>query len=163
VARDPYTRVASNYHNKINRYAKRFDLCAYLCSYLGQALGGTTAWRSRGDRIRRMRAGISFDRFVRGLQRHGVAWDEHFRLQTQVLRVEDVSYHKIVRMEHLAAGLREVFACAGVGVAGETAIARLAWLNRSDTAKAPDLWTPAARAIVADIYRRDFETLGYPT
>jgi len=163
VVRDPYARVVSNYHNKLNRYAKRFDLGAYLCGYIGQALCGPAAWKDRHDRTRRMQGRISFDRFVRGLQRHGVGWDPHFTLQTEVLRVEAIHYHHIVKMERLTAALREMFAQAGLGAAGEAAVARLAWLNQSGAAKAPDLWTPATRSIVADIYRRDFEALGYPT
>jgi hypothetical protein len=65
-------------------------------------------------------------------------------------------------MEHLTDGLGEMFAHAGVGEAGKAAVTRLAWLNRSGGGKAQNLWTPATRSIVADLYRCDFEALGYP-
>jgi hypothetical protein len=161
VVRDPYARVVSNYHNKLNRYAKRFAPGVYLSSYVCQALHGRAPWKDNSQRNGYMRARIPFDQFVRGLQRRGIGWDPYFRLQTEVLRVDKVRYHYLVKMEHLAAGLGEVFAQAGAGPAGEDVIARLGWLNRSSAAETPDLWTPATRAIVADLYRADFEALGY--
>jgi len=162
VVRDPYARVASNYHNKLNRYAKRFALGAYLRGYVGQVLNGRAVWKGGYDRTRRMQARIPFERFVRGLQRHGIGWDPHFVPQTKVLYVGDVRYHYLVKMECLTDALGEMFAQAGVGEAGKAAVARLAWLNRSGGGKAQNLWTPATRSIVADLYRCDFEALGYP-
>lgn len=163
VVRDPYARVASNYHNKLNRYAKRFALGAYLRGYAGQVLSGRAVWRGGHDRTRHMQTRIPFERFVRGLQRHGIGWDPHFIPQTEVLHIEDIRYHHLVKMERLTAGLREMLAQAKTGEAGEAAVARIAWLNPSGGGRAQNLWTPDTRAIVADLYRRDFETLGYPT
>lgn len=161
VVRNPYARVASNYHNKINRFARRFQPGLYFWTCASHALRGPVAWRDDGARLRRIQASIPFERFVHGLREHGVDWDPHFRLQSKLLQLHRLHYHQLVKMEDLAGGLREVFVQAGAAEAGETAIAGLGWLNRSGATTAAELWTPATRAVAADVYRPDFAALGY--
>jgi hypothetical protein len=81
-------------------------------------------------------------------------------LQTQYLRVDQIHYHHLVKMEQLVDGLRAVLVHAGNRETGDAPIARLGWLNRS-AADAHDPWTSSTREIVATTYRRDFELLGY--
>ena len=161
VVRDPYGRVVSNYCNKLNRYAKRFERRVYLQGYLDQLFGGRTRGTSVEDRLRRIQARIPFERFVDGLRRHGVSWDIHVDLQTQYLRVDQIHYHHLVKMEQLVDGLRAVLVHAGNRETGDAAIARLGWLNRSAAADAHDPWTSSTREIAAATYRSDFELLGY--
>jgi hypothetical protein len=163
VVREPYGRVTSNYFNKLNRYARRFEPQVYFATYLRQLLAGRAVWRQghEEDRAARMRTRISFPRFVTGLRDHGIDWDDHVTLQTDLLRGDLVPYHRLIRMENLREGLRDVFSHAGV-----TASAALEGLKRLNPSSAGpvvdgDLWTPECREIVADLYCRDFEKLGY--
>ena len=161
VVREPYGRVTSNYFNKLNRYAKQFEPQVYFATYLRQLLAGRAVWRQghEEDRAARMRTRISFSRFVTGLRNHGIDWDDHVTLQTDLLRGDLVPYHRLIRMENLAAGLREVVAEAGATAALEG----LKRLNQSSASSAVDRiqWTPECRRIVADLYRSDFDELGY--
>ncbi|MGB8854836.1 MAG: sulfotransferase family 2 domain-containing protein [Pirellulales bacterium] len=165
VVREPYARLKSNYFNKLNRYARRFEPMVYLRAYARQMLAGRAIWRTgyEGGRAACMQARIPFPRFVSGLQEYGITWDCHFTAQTDLLRTDVIPYHRLVRMEHLADGLREVVADAGATAAAAPALETLKRLNRSGagTTNDADVWTPATRQTAADLYRRDFETLGY--
>ena len=161
VVRDPYSRVVSNYFNKLNRYARRFEPRVYLQGYLDQLLSGPAAWKSVEARLSRIQSRISFERFVQGLRRYGVGWDIHVDLQTRFLRVDQIHYDHLVKMESLTDGLKAVLEQAENRDAGGAVIARLGWLNRSTAAEAHDPWTSSTRDIVAATYRRDFEWLGY--
>ena len=165
VVREPYARLKSNYFNKLNRYARRFEPMVYLLAYARQVLDGRAIWRtgSEGDRAACMQARIPFPRFVSGLREHGIAWDCHYTAQVDLLRTDVIPYHRLVRMEHLADGLRQVVADAGAAGAAAPALEALKRLNRSaaGTANDADVWTPATRRIAADLYHCDFEALGY--
>jgi len=163
VVRDPYGRVLSNYQNKLNRYARRFEPGAYALAYAGQVL---KPWAfghrdHQAERIQQMQARIPFPRFVEALARHGIDWDSHFRLQARLLHMSDIPYHGLVRMEELADGLRDVLLAAGTLDRAQQAIASLGRLNRSRGDAGPTIWNDATREIVAGLYRRDFDTLGY--
>jgi hypothetical protein len=165
VIREPYGRLKSNYFNKLNRYARRFEPLVYLRAYLRVAAAGRAFWRPghEADRAASMQARISFPRFVAGLERHGIAWDVHFATQADLLRTDVIPYRRLVRMEELADGLRAVVADAGATAAAAPALESLRRLNRSSAGSAADreLWTDATRRMAADLYRRDFATLGY--
>lgn len=165
VVREPYARLKSNYFNKLNRYARQCEPMVYLLAYVRQALAGRAVWRPgyEEDRAACMQARIPFPRFVSGLREHGIGWDKHFAAQSELLRTDVIPYHRLVRMEQLADGLRDVAAAAGAAAAAAPALDALKRLNRSSAASADDadIWTSATRQIVADLYRRDFETLGY--
>ncbi|MFM8292580.1 MAG: sulfotransferase family 2 domain-containing protein [Planctomycetia bacterium] len=165
VIREPYGRLKSNYFNKLNRYARRCEPTVYLRAYLRLAAAGRAFWR-QGHEARRtasMQARISFPQFVAGLQRYGIDWDWHYAAQADLLRTDVIPYHRLVRMEELAAGLREVVADAGAASAAAPALEALPRLNRSSAGAAADadLWTDATRRIAAGLYHRDFATLGY--
>lgn len=165
VVREPYGRLKSNYFNKLNRYARKFEPAVYLIAYGRQLLAGRAIWRAghEADRAARLQESIPFPRFVSGLEHHGIAWDPHFAPQAELLRTDVIPYRHLVRLEHLRAGLRDVFDEAGAGAAARPGLDALKQLNRSSagTAPDPDIWTADVRRIVADLYRRDFETLDY--
>lgn len=161
VVRDPYDRVVSNYRNKLNQYARRFEPRVYMGSYVAQAFSGPACWASQAHRIGWMGRRIPFPRFVESLRRHGTGWDTHVKPQVVHLRPDQVGYDRIVHMEALAAGLLEVFAASAGRAAAEAAVARLGRLNASAAEGRADPWTPALRRIAADAYRGDFERLGY--
>jgi hypothetical protein len=163
VVRDPYGRVLSNYQNKLNRYARRFEPGAYALAYAGEALQPWALVRHdhQERRIQRMQARIPFSRFVEALARHGIDWDHHYILQSRLLHMGDIPYHSLVRMEQLADGLRDVLIAAGTLGRAQDVVASLGRLNRSRGDAGPTIWTDTTREIVADLYRRDFEALGY--
>lgn len=165
VVREPYARLKSNYFNKLNRYARKFETPVYLLAYVRQLLRGQSLFRvgHEADRGACMQACIPFPRFVAGLERHGVAWDSHFASQVDLLRMDIIPYRHLVRMEHLAAGLRDVVDDVGAARAALPTLDSLKRLNQSRAAAVadPDVWTAESRRIAADLYRRDFETLGY--
>lgn len=161
VVRDPYDRVVSNYLNKLNRYARRFASRAYAWGYLAPLVHGRLAWPDQSERARWLRRLISFDDFVEGLAQHGTGWDSHVQPQTAHLHADLVRYHRLIKMERLAAGLGGLLADVAGPDRARAAIARLGCHNRSERAETADPWTPATRAIVADAYRGDFEPLGY--
>ena len=165
VVREPYARLKSNYFNKLNRYARRFEPMVYLLAYARQALAGRAVWRPgyEEDRAAWMQARIAFPRFVAGLRQHGIDWDCHFAPQADLLRTDVIPYHRLVRMEQLSEGLREVVVDAGAATAAAPALEALKQLNRSSAARADDgdVWSPSSRRIAADLYRGDFAALGY--
>ena len=165
VVREPYGRVKSNYFNKLNRYARRFEPRVYVAAYLQQLLAGRALWRpgNEQNRAKHLRKHISFPRFVDALRRHGIDWDIHFALQTDLLRGDVVPYHRLIRMESLLEGLRDVVELVDATAEAKPALENLKRLNSSSGSPAAEgeLWTPECRRIVADLYRRDFDELGY--
>jgi len=159
--RNPYDRVVSNYNNKLNRYAAEFVRNAYLVAKLKQIARGPRAWQSHlvcVDYLKRM---ISFDAYVRGLDEHGIDFDQHFRQQSRILRLANVGYDFIGKVEDFAKDIRTVAEAAkGGGGLDDGALPRE---NASRQDKRPDeFFTPELRDIVHRLYRPDFEVFGYP-
>jgi hypothetical protein len=161
VVREPFSRVESNYHNKLNRFARRFHPLTYLRSYAGPLNDDSPDRRWQDVRIRRMQRTIGFDQFVLGLERHGIDWDLHYRPQSRMLRLERLRFDHLIRMERLADGLRDMFASQGAPADASSEVERLSRLNPSRAGDGKMAWTPRLRAIVEELYREDFEALGY--
>jgi hypothetical protein len=161
VVREPFSRVESNYHNKLNRFARRFHPLTYLRSYAGPLTGDSSDRRWQDVRIRRMQQTIGFEQFVLGLARHGIDWDMHYRPQSRILRLERLRFDHLIRMERLADGLRDLFANQGADAAVRSEVEKLSRLNPSRAGDGKMAWTPRLRAIVEELYREDFEALGY--
>jgi hypothetical protein len=159
VVRDPFSRVESNYHNKLNRYARRFHPLVYGLAYATPVRPGTSAEAWQAARIRTMQAIIPFERFVHGLARHGVDWDPHFAPQTHVLELDRVRFDRLIAMERLAEGLESLFRSIGRLGAVRPALESLGRHNASRSAESRTQWTPDLREIVADLYHDDFSRL----
>lgn len=159
VVRDPFSRVESNYHNKLNRYARRFHPLVYGLAYATPVRPGTSAEAWQAARIRTMQAVIPFERFVHGLARHGVDWDPHFAPQTHVLELDRVRFDRLIAMERLAEGLESLFRSIGRLGAVRPALESLGRHNASRSAESRTQWTPDLREIVADLYHDDFSRL----
>lgn len=162
VVRDPFSRVESNYHNKLNRYARRFHRFAYFVAYATPVRPGTSVEAWQAARIRTMQALISFERFVHGLARHGVDWDPHFAPQVDVLELDRVRFDRLIDMERLAEGLESLFRGIGRLASARPALEGLRRYNASRSADARSLWTPQLRDIVTELYRVDFAGLASP-
>lgn len=157
VVRNPYGRCLSGYGQQIRRYAKRFRRLDFARAKLRQMLtprrpeDAANPHRVVTETLQRT---IPFAAFVDGLRRHGTAFDKHFDLQSNVIRIGRVPYDSVVHMERLADGLRGVF----------TAPADLASIpacNVTSSGAAPDRIAPDLRRTIHDLYAPDFDTFGY--
>lgn len=161
VVREPFSRVESNYHNKLNRFARRFHPLTYLRSYAGRLNDDRSDRRWQDVRIHRMQRTIGFEQFVDGLERHGIDWDPHYRPQSRMLRLDRLRFDHLIRMEWLADGLRGLFASLGAPADVRSEVEKLSRLNPSRAGDGTTAWTPRLQAIVEALYRDDFEALGY--
>lgn len=159
VIRDPFARVESNYHNKLNRYARRLHPLAYVVSYATPVRLGTSVEAWQAARIRTMQSLIPFEQFVRGLTRHGIDWDPHFAPQVRVLELDRVRFDRLIDMERLAEGLESLFRSIGRLAAVRRPLENLCRYNASRSPESRPRWTPQLRDLVADLYREDFARL----
>lgn len=159
VVRNPFSRVESNYHNKLNRYAKRYHPVSYLLSYTTPVRPGISVEAWQAARIRRLQTAISFEQFVHGLARNGIDWDLHFQPQCSVLELDRVPYDHLIDMANLADGLSAMLRNTNRQAVVRAAIEGMRRFNASRPVDAHDVWTPGMRAIVEELYREDFEAL----
>jgi len=162
VIRDPFSRVESNYHNKLNRFARRFHPLAYAVGYATPVWPGTSAAAWQAARIRTMQAFIPFEGFVRGLARRGIDWDPHFAPQVKVLELDQVRFDRLIDMERLAEGLESLFRSIGRLPSVRPALEGMRRYNASRSAESRSHWTPHLRELLADLYREDFARLAMP-
>lgn len=160
VIRDPFDRTLSNYHNKLNRFARRFAPAVYFSGYLGPIFAGRSPVVFE-QRIRWMQRAISFDRFVEVIAEQGVEWDIHFDLQVRLLGCDRISYDRLIPLESLAVGLQALFTGRGCLAAITPSIRDLGRLNASGRRASDEAWTTRTRSLVADAYDADFQRLGY--
>ena len=162
VVRDPYGRLLSNYYNKINRFSARFRCDLYLRFKLLQALKGPAAWRDVRLVMPFLRKHVSYHDFVGTLGREGVDWDIHYRRQSRLLRLDRIGYTQLLRMENLQDELPAFLRQAGLSQAAVSALGEIRTLNRSGAEDGRGLPEELAeRPRVYDLYRDDFERLGY--
>jgi hypothetical protein len=162
VVRDPYGRLLSNYHNKINRFCAEFRKDLYLRYKLVQVLRGPKAWRDVRRAMPYLHSHVTYREFVETLQRHGVDWDRHFQKQSDILHLDEIKYARLIRLESFQRELTELLRAAGVPDAKLGEISHAGRLNVSHqeaTAGTPE--EVAARAAVQELYKDDFARLGY--
>ncbi|MGN6469327.1 MAG: sulfotransferase family 2 domain-containing protein [Rhizobiaceae bacterium] len=162
VVRDPYGRLLSNYHNKINRFCAEFRKDLYLRYKMVQVLQGPASWRDVRRVMPYLHSHVTYREFVETLQRHGVDWDRHFKKQSDILQLGEIEYTRLIRLESFQDELTELLRAAGVSEArlGKTGHAG----RRNVSRRAALAGTPedvAARAAVHQLYRDDFTRLGY--
>lgn len=160
VIRDPFDRTVSNYHNKLNRFARRFAPALYAASYVGPVLCGPSLATSAA-RIRWLQRHVPFDAFVERLGAEGVCWDVHFRPQVQLLALDELRYDRLIPMEALTGGLGELLAGRAEPGRVREALGHLGRWNSSAGRRGGDPWTPRTRGIVGAIYAADLGQLGY--
>lgn len=160
VIRDPFDRTVSNYHNKLNRFARRFTPALYAASYIAPAVSRLRAVTSI-ERIQWMQQHVPFDDFVERLGVEGVSWDVHFRPQVQLLALDELRYDRLIPMEELLPRLRQLLADCGVGERVHGALGHLGRWNASAAVRKADPWTARTRAVVGSIYAADVDRLGY--
>jgi hypothetical protein len=160
VVRDPFARAVSNYHNKLNRFARRFSTRTYYGAYFGPLLAGRSPLEPP-ERIRWMQRSISFDRFIGVLGARGIDWDIHFDLQVRLLGEGAIRYDRLIPMESLSTGLKTLLADRDLARSGVRLSESPGRLNASQDRGPAGLWSNATRDTVASLYAADFERLGY--
>lgn len=108
----------------------------------------------RHARINEM-PGIDLPEFLRVCQAACQAGIDPFYGRRQVDFLNNLQSPHIVRLDDLAAGLRQFF--------GGADIPQIPWLNTTDEGHGLTNYTPELLDLVAQIYRDDFVFLGYPS
>lgn len=132
IVRNPYTRVLSAFFNK-------FEKEAYRQRYGGFELSAA-----------------GFSRFVHWLRDGALTEDPHWDLQVKLLFMPLNAFDTVIRFEDYAEQLNRFLDSQGV-VGSRVPQAR----PRGD-ARLAACYTPDVARIVAGLYERDFEALGYP-
>ncbi|MCB1381739.1 MAG: sulfotransferase family 2 domain-containing protein [Notoacmeibacter sp.] len=160
IVREPVARAASNYRNKLNRFASRFARPAYWAGKLAAYALPFGMRRQLAAQNGVMRMMISPDGLVTGLRQHGVLWDRHFWPQAQVLALDRLTYAALLHLEHLEDELRAFLVSRGVE--GQT-LEQVFPLPRHNVSS--DLeetrFSQASLAALAMLYAADFDALGY--
>lgn len=157
VVRNPYARCLSGYGQQVRRYAKRFRKLAFARAKVRKWLSPRLPTdEAEPHRVvtETLQHTISFEGFVAGLVRHGISFDKHFDLQSNVIRLERVPYDSVIRMERLTEGLRDVFT-------GANDLTRIPTLNVTRSGQAIDMCKPEIRASIHALYEADFRHFGY--
>jgi hypothetical protein len=161
VVRDPYDRLLSNYHNKINRFCAEFRKDLYLRYKMVQVFQGPASWRDVRRAMPYLHSHVTYREFVETLQRHGVDWDRHFKKQSDILCLDKVVYARLVRLESFDQELTDLLRDAGVPAAKLAQIDKAARLNASGPTAAESSEEIAQRPAVHELYKDDFRRLDY--
>lgn len=133
IVRNPYTRVLSAFFNKFEKEAYRRQFGDFELSAAG------------------------FHRFVYWLRDGALVEDPHWDLQVKLLFMPLAAFDTVIRFEDYAEQLRRFLGERGVPSAS---VPRAN--PRGDTQLAA-CYTPEVARIVAGLYERDFDELGYPS
>jgi len=170
VIRDPYSRILSNYHNKLNRFASRFDRRAYYSGKALQLLKGPMGWGDANCASQSMQRFISFEQFVHRLRDVGVEFDTHYRPQYQFLHPSVDRFDQLIPLERLDEGLASLREqCFGSDSTSDSpttsptkACRKPPTANASSSgASAEEMMTPKAKNIIRTLYEKDFQYLRY--
>lgn len=161
--RDPHSRTISNYNDKLNRYAERFEKRMYSEAKLAQFLGGPRAWQSHLYVVSYLKKRISFESYLHGLKLHGVNFDEHFRLQKLILKPQVIDYDYVGKVETFEEDIRIVLNAIGIRDPAVIDSARHTQENPSDPTRSSEVsLTPDARKQIGRLYKPDFKAFDYP-
>ena len=133
--RSPVSRTVSNYRNKLNRYAKRFEYRAYLCGKLLQLAKGPRSWADANSASECIAKFISFPQFVDGLTTHGVGFDSHYRTFSKILQMDRIQYDAVLQLESMEEDivmLQKKMAASGVDTQQFPKLGQLNSTSRSE-------------------------------
>lgn len=159
ASREPMARLISAYHNKLHRYARRYDRVSYLRAQIARLAAGSQALGDSRYTALLLGRHLSFADLVAGLECHGVGVDKHFDLQTRLLCFCSIRYHRLLRQEHLEADLRTLCAEISQPYPFPDGLPRLnasSLPGKADIRPSPELVTR-----IHDLYAEDFDKLGY--
>jgi hypothetical protein len=140
VIRNPYSRVLSAFLEKFRLEQYREEHGAFPLTREG------------------------FGEFVVWLANGGLAKDKHWNLQSDQMFLPLNKYNFVIEFDNFAAGMKELFDRTGLNPPED----RLDRLYPSDvnkltgaSSRIEDFYTDETASLVAKIYKRDFEALGY--
>ncbi|MGB3418418.1 MAG: sulfotransferase family 2 domain-containing protein [Mesorhizobium sp.] len=159
VVRHPYARALSIYNYDLRKYAKWHAKGPYLAGSVSKFL----ALASGGDRKRAQRNAIrrriSFADFMHGLRSSGTGFDVHFVPQADLIFLDRVRYDHVLRLETLSEELPTLLTRLGVSQDKLDEILPIPRANPSHPSGA--VHDERTRALVYEIYEKDFTGLGY--
>lgn len=157
--RNPYSRLYSNYSNKLNRYARKFEPAIYLRAKLAKLLAMMTGRDPEAAQNRVLRSNIPFDGFLAGLKEHGVGWDLHYMPQADFIDGAVFPDTHLISMENMADELEAFIR----GVCAEPALLdEIFPLERHNASGANSTGlTGPQKDVIAGLYHHDFERFGY--
>lgn len=162
TVRNPYDRAVSNWHSKLNRYAKKYDFMTYIIGKICQLLEGPSAWPHIERANIHMQKRIPFHSMILGLARNGVEFDNHFEQQSRLLMLDRIKYENMIRLETMEADLLQALAKSGVSADLLAKLAKFPHLNRTHqkSIQSP-LLDAEIIALIDKIYTDDKRLLGY--
>jgi hypothetical protein len=161
AVRDPYGRLLSNYHNKINRFCANFRKDLYLRYKAVQLIRGPVNWRDARLAMPYLHSHVTYREFVETLQLRGIDWDRHFRLQSDILCLDRIAYARLVRLEMFEQEMTDLLDEAGVPATKLAEIRKAGRLNASDGMAPEASEEIAERPAVRELYGKDFKRLAY--
>ncbi|MBS3647874.1 sulfotransferase family 2 domain-containing protein [Pseudaminobacter sp. 19-2017] len=161
VVRDPHERIVSNYADKLNRFCRRFRRPIYVRAKLVQFVRGPKAWKDSNSVDDFYQSHVAFSEFLESLMKHGIDWDPHYRLQISFVQQGKVQYDAVLRLENLRDSLVDFLETRGMPQQVVDCARTMRKLN-SGRRSGPDVYSLTERPKVAQLYRPDFEALGYP-
>jgi hypothetical protein len=164
VSRNPYARIASAYRDKVNRLVKKKMPMIYVQSIIRQILEGPGSWAGNKPAIRYMREAVSFEDFLCRLVSAGLGVDDHYQLQAFIMRPDLLSAAQFFRLENLCETLVPAIAdhLSRRGYGGGFSLEAIPIQNSTgDSCDYRKMYNDALMAVVADLYRADFESFRY--
>lgn len=162
VIREPGARIHSAYFNKLNRYTKAHRKGVFLLGLLKQLVSGPQGWKSVEVGNRFAHRFISFEEFLAELERLGPAIDPHFDLQTRLLDFDNLSYHRLLRLDEMQAEMVPMLRDIGVAADLLARIETMPRANRRVARAEPQAWqSPENLAAIRRLYAEDFAKLGF--
>lgn len=161
VVRDPYERCVSGYEKQIWRFAKKYERKSARRAKLYRSFVNLLPMKRDKKYhlgMARIKELVPFEMFLDGLVAHGPSFDPHFAPQSDIIHFSNIKFDRIIKLEELDQGLRDVFSM-GKGGTAEGAIPRL---NSSSSVKTyHTALSDALKEKIYALYQRDFENLGY--
>lgn len=161
VVRDPARRLMSAYRDLPNRYARVGDRKAYRRAKLKHILSGPAHWGRNSVMKAELHRLISPDEFVRGLRQVGVDIDSHYMLQSDTIMPRHARYDLIMRVENLDEGYRKLADHLGRPMHDMPPLGTLGNTDKKLKQPRPS-FSAGSLALIAEMYREDYEALGYP-
>ena len=161
IVRNPYARLLSAYHNKIDRFAVKImpERCADIADKIASAREQYVDFPLLRRKLHKR---ISLDDMIEGLLENGTRFDAHFETQSRHLHPNRVTYDHVFKLETFDQDILEYLAKIDVPADVIARISKIPRRNRSRT-----IWftkpkmNEAQRQRVFDIYRDDFSIFSY--
>lgn len=161
IVRNPYDRLLSAYHNKIDRFATK--VMPQAVADLADELAAARLNYFDIPHLRRtLQRRISLDDMIGGLESNGTRFDAHFERQYNHVHPDEITYDRVFKLENLDQDLPEYLAQIQIPA---DVIARMRKTRRRNKSRlglfTRPKWNDAQRQRVFEIYHKDFVAFDY--